>query len=101
MKIKSFVTLSLLFALSFSIVHEYVFAFYDTHHCNVGEFVSELDSSGDHGDICDIHFEYHHVFVLPQEHIFVQETQSFLKPVIYKESYKFLANLDFMKPPIS
>lgn len=67
MNLKSIVILVLLFMMGFSIVHEYAFAFYDEDHCSAAEYVSELDAPGSHGDICDIHFEYHQAFLLPSQ----------------------------------
>ena len=56
MKIKSLVTLALLFVLSFSIVHEYVFASFESNHSSVIEYVAELEVPSEHHDHCDIHF---------------------------------------------
>ncbi len=57
-------SLLLVFAFSFSIAHEYVYTLIDEEHCTVQEYVHELSASSDHGDICDIHHQYHHLFVL-------------------------------------
>jgi len=98
---KIIITLALLFSFAFSTVHEFAFAFYDTNHCSVSEYVDELDSPSKHDDICDTHFEYHHAYLLPQTDIVLHKNSENSKPTFYKESYKFLANLDFIKPPIS
>jgi len=101
MKLKNITALILLVALSFSIVHEYSVVFYDKDHHNVAEYVLELSGPSSHGDICDIHFEYHQSFLLSQntkipdiEYISVVNTTD-------KESYSFKTNLDFFKPPIA
>lgn len=69
MKIKSIITLALLFSMSFSIVHEYAFAFYDEDHCNVSEYVYELQAPSSHGDICDVHFGYHATYILSSQYL--------------------------------
>lgn len=101
MKIKSMLPLILLFVMSFSLVHEYVFASYDNNHCSVSEYISELEVPSGHGDICDIHYEYHHAYLLPQYSILAQmnSTNSLLSQK--KESYIFQTNLKFFKPPIA
>ena len=112
MKIKSFITFSLLFAISFSIVHEYAFAFYDDEHCDTTEYVQEFqgpvahdidshESSAHEDDICDTHFEYHQAFLLLPDTALLQEhaLRSNLIPV--KETYQFQTNLKSIKPPIS
>ena len=59
------ITLALLFTMSFSVVHEYVFAFYDQNPCSVSEYVDEIQVPSAHGDICDLHFGYHVPYILP------------------------------------
>ena len=66
MKLKSITALVLLLALSFSVVHEYSVVFYDKDHHDAAEYVLELSKPSAHGDICDIHFEYHQSFLLSQ-----------------------------------
>ncbi len=111
MKIKSFITFSLLLAVSFSIVHEYAFAFYDDQHCNTAEYVQELqgpvtleagphESSGHTEDICDIHFEYHQAFLLLPVSSFFQDHDLRSPVVLTKETYLFQTHLKSIKPPI-
>jgi hypothetical protein len=111
MKIKSFVTFSLLLAISFSIVHEYAFAFYD-EHCNVTAYVEELQGSavcttvtGEScicdDDMCDIHFEYHQAFLLLSESALFQVYNLRSDIILTKESYQFQTHLKFIKPPIA
>lgn len=98
---KVLISLALLFSFSFSMVHEYAFAFYDTDHCNVSEYVEELSTPSEHGDICDIHFEYHHTFILTP-YISLQDRNLIrLKQISMNESYSFKTSLKFTKPPIS
>ena len=112
MKTKSFITFSLLFALSFTMVHEYVFAFYDNNHCDIKEYVQELQGSvtnhtASHqesvheDDICDIHFEYHQAFVL-LHHLPLPQSHDLRSNIILtKETYQFHTYLKFIKPPIA
>ena len=101
MKIKSFVSLSLLFALSFSIVHEFAFASFHDDHCDsVAEYVHEVQNPSDHGDICDTHFEYHQAYLMPQHTLLPMHHSHANNKKLHKESYNFHINLDFLKPPI-
>jgi len=101
MKTKKFVTLILLFALSFSVVHEYAFAFYDTNHCSTAEYIAELEVPQDHGDICDIHFEYHQSFLLTQDAQLPLYTLSSSQELFEHQNYNFQTQLEFFKPPIA
>jgi len=98
---KIIITLALLFSFAFSTVHEFAFAFYDEDHCSASEYAQEIESPSKHHDICDTHFEYHHAYLLPQTQIHLHKYNKNTKPTFYKESYKFLAHLDYIKPPIS
>jgi len=112
MTIKNFITLCLLFAISFSVVHEYAFAFYDNDHCTTSEYVQELQGPTTHSqdahalsaepeDICDIHFEYHQAFLLLPESSLFQDHDLRSNIVLTKETYPFQTNLKFIKPPIA
>jgi len=91
----------LLFALSFSIVHEYAFAFYDTDHCSTTEYVAELDAPQDHGDICDIHFAYHQACLHYQDTQLPLYTLSSSQELFEHQNYNFQTQLEFFKPPIA
>ena len=101
MKLKNIITLSILLALSFSIMHEFTFAKYDKEHCSVSEYISELKAPNNCGDICDIHFEYHQAYMFPPEKISIQNIDKTSEKKLHKESYKFLENSDLIKPPIA
>ncbi|MFT5659904.1 MAG: hypothetical protein ACI9TV_000537 [Sulfurimonas sp.] len=101
MKTKSFVTFALLFVLSFSIAHEYVFALFDDDHASVIEYVAELEAPSDHGDICDAHFEYHQSFVLTENLVLSKLEYRFLSKTLVTESYNFKTYSNFLKPPIA
>ena len=75
MNIKKIWTLLLLLAMSFSIVHAYAFSAIEAdHHGSVHEYIQELSVPTDHGDICDIHFEYHVSYLLPEYFILPDHT---------------------------
>ncbi len=101
MKIKSFVTFALLFVLSFSIVHEYVFASFESEHSSVSEYIAELEVPSEHNDHCDIHFEYHQSFLLAEDITLPKIEHNSFKIVTDKESYQFQIHTDFLKPPIA
>ncbi|NOR58814.1 MAG: hypothetical protein GQ474_09870 [Sulfurimonas sp.] len=101
MRLKSLTTLALLFVISFSIVHEYVYAAYDDDHCSAMEYVCEFDSPQSHEDLCDIHFEYHQSYLLSQNLVLPDVDFKSGLNKIDKETYNFKTNLEFYKPPIS
>jgi len=101
MKRKSFITFALLFVLGFSVIHEYAFTLFDDDHCTASEFVAELDAPQDHGDICDIHFEYHQAFLLSPN---FELTCVHFDPSVNEinhETYTKITPQDFSKPPIT
>jgi len=100
MKINSLVTLALLFVLSFSIAHEYVFAYFESDHSSVVEYVAELEVPSEHKDLCSIHFEYHQSFLLAEDITLSKLEHNSFKIAIDKESYNFQIYLNFLKPPI-
>jgi len=97
---KRTVALVLLFVMSFSIAHEYAFTYLDNEHCSINEYVEELSAPSAHHDICDTHFEYHQLFVLPQENILLEKPDLSLVAIISSESYTFETTLSVIKPPI-
>lgn len=111
-KIKPFIIFSLLFAMGFSIVHEYAFAFYDDEHCNTTEYVEEFQGpiahdtnshelSAHEDDICDIHFEYHQAFLLLPDTTLLHNYDLRSNIALTKETYQFQTSLKFIKPPIA
>ncbi len=95
-------TLLLLLSMSFSVVHAYAFSAIQDDHCSsVHEYVQELSTPIDHGDLCDIHFEYHVSYLLPEyfmlptltgltdtlpdvnERIAIDKTTSLFRPPIF------------------
>lgn len=101
MKYQSITTLVLLFALSFSVVHEYAFALYDNEHCTITEYVHELSAPTSHGDICDIHFEYHQSFLLSKNTPVPLFEYLALVQKTGNESYSVYIPTSLFKPPIA
>ncbi|MDA3907742.1 MAG: hypothetical protein PF437_01510 [Sulfurimonas sp.] len=101
MRLRSLTTLALLFVISFSIVHEYVYAAYDDEHCNAIEYISEFDSPQSHEDLCDIHFEYHQSILLSQNLVLPEVDFKPTTNKIYKETYNFKTHINLYKPPTS
>jgi|SaaInlStandDraft_4_1057021.scaffolds.fasta_scaffold139911_1 hypothetical protein len=100
MKCKSLITISLLFVLSFSIVHEYIFASMHAAHGDMIEYVNEFKNPTAHGDICDAHSEYHQAFVLEQVDFLANIHAPRTLNTGDHNHYQFYTNLEFFKPPI-
>jgi len=64
MILKKFVTLVLLLSVSFQILHAFAFVEIEKNVCTVEEYTQELSEPTNYGDVCDIHFEYHHSYIL-------------------------------------
>ena len=101
MKKRGLITFVLLFVLGFSIIHEYAFTLLDSDHCTTSEFIAELDAPQNHGDICDIHFEYHQSFLLSSNFELTSVEFSSLSNEINHETYTKTTSQDFIKPPIT
>ena len=95
------ITLALLFSFAFSTVHEYAFAFYDESHCDVAEFVSEMNAPSEHNDICDTHFEYHHTYILSSKRVVITQININDKPFSLQNTYSSSNPLDLVIPPTS
>lgn len=101
MKTKSIATLALLFVMSFSVVHEFAFAYFDDGHCSASEYISEIEAPTDHGDICDTHYEYHTAYVLPQVYAEFNPVQIRYNRISQSDSYLFKTYSKTIKPPIA
>ena len=98
---KNILTLLLLASFAFSSVHELAFTLYDEDHCSVQEYVSEIQTPSHHGDICDIHFEFHQAFLLPETALLLNKVLPYDDNFIVYHDYFFQAQLQFLKPPIA
>jgi len=99
MKLKNISTFILLFILSFSVFHEIEFAVYDKKPCDVVEYISEFAAPTNCGDICDIHYEYHHNYILPQYNFLSQINSTNFFTLPKDDIYHFKTYLKTIKPP--
>ena len=81
-------------------MHEFVFTEYDTEHCSTTEYVQELNAPTHHGDICDIHFEYHQTYIVADNNVTLPNIQKPSELILEKRTYNFLTTLNFIIPPI-
>ena len=103
MKIRKLVSTLLLLSMSFSILHAYTISFFEENHHNVHEYVQEFSKLSSHdeiGEICDIHYEFHIVYLPPEPMQFHTQTLPDKLSVAYHLSYQFQTIDDFLKPPI-
>ncbi|MCK9491012.1 MAG: hypothetical protein M0Q24_02895 [Sulfurimonas sp.] len=98
---KKLITLSLLFVIGFSILHEYVYVALEDDHCTVVEYISEFDTPQPHGDLCSIHFEYHQSYLLSKKVMLQNIDYKVTANKTDKEIYNFKTHLEFYKPPIA
>lgn len=101
MILKGLITFSILFAISFSITHEFTFTLLDEEKCTVTQFVNELNAPTGVDDLCDIHHEYHEALMFPQTNISIQKLNKISELVLHHENYNFLINLNIVIPPIA
>jgi len=93
-------TFSILLALSFSVLHEFVIVEYDENHCSIHEFVHEVNAPSHTGDICDIHFEFHQVYLAPQHHFALNQTAKMSNIIADNECYNSFIPQKTIIPPI-
>jgi len=102
MKSKSILTLALLFVLSFSVFHGFVFASHDdNHHHKVTEYINEFNSHSSHDTTCDIHVEYHQSYKIKKKTTIPNIEYISLASLVLKESYNFKTSLELFRPPIA
>ena len=99
MKAKKTILGLLLLAFSVSIVHEYIFTILDRDKCSVVEYVHEHDKPSQKGNICDIHYEYHHSFIVPQQKLVFKLPHISFKPSFLPKGYISQILFDHFKPP--
>ena len=93
----------LLMAMSFSSLHAYAISFLDEDHCSVSEYVQEIETanlSEFSGDVCDVHHEFHTLFLLPEAAVLLTEHQNIPTEISPAESYTFYFQNNFLQPPI-
>ena len=101
MKLNRLITFFLLFTLSFSVMHEFVLVQFDENQCNVNEFVQEINAPINSGDICDTHFEFHQVYLMPQNYFTLKMADKALSIKRKKENYTSFIPQTIIIPPIA
>jgi hypothetical protein len=101
MQFKNINILVLLFVISFSVFHEIEFAMQDKEPCDVVEYVSEFNAPTDCGDVCEIHYEYHHPYLVPSYDTVVYLNTDKLYNIPQNTSYSFKTHSKTIKPPIA
>ncbi len=103
MNSRKIISTLLLIAISFSTLHAFTISLLDDDHCNVSEYIQEIEQASSDtfsGDICDIHHEFHVLFLLPDIPNPVQNTQSVVTEISAAESYTFYLQNNVLQPPI-
>lgn len=100
MKEKKLVLLVLLLVMSFSLVHEFAFAYFDDDHCTTSEYIAELEGPTEHGDICDVHYEHHITYILTSIDIKFDSIHKSINKHSENTSYLFKTYSKTIKPPI-
>ena len=103
MNSRKLITLVLLLAMSFSTLHAFTITLLDDEHCNVSEYVQEIEQASSDtfsGDVCDIHHEFHIPFLLPEPTPMSQSRQAVNTKTSMTESYTFYLQNTILQPPI-
>ena len=90
-------------AMSFSTLHAFTISLLDDDHCNVSEYVQEIEQASSDtfsGDICDIHHEFHVLFLLPDPQVTTHTLQNITAEIATAESYTFYLQNNVLQPPI-
>ena len=90
-------------AMSFSTLHAFTISLLDDEHCNVSEYVQEIEQASSDtfsGDICDIHHEFHLLFLLPEPIVTAETLQRISTKIATAESYTFYLQNNVLQPPI-
>ncbi len=100
---RKLISIFLLMAISFSTLHAFTINLLDDDHCNVSEYIQEIEQASSdtfNGDICNIHHEFHVLFLLPDILKTVYYTQSEVTEISAAESYTFYLQNNVLQPPI-
>ena len=104
MKIRKLISIFLLMAMSFSTLHAFTIALLDDEHCNVTEYVQEIEQAYSDtwsGDVCDIHHGFHLLFLLPEPRVTITNVQNISTEIAAAESYTFYLQNTVIQPPIT
>ena len=104
MNIQKTISIVLLIAMSFSSLHAYAITLLDEDHCSVSEYVQEIQQaslSESSGDVCDVHHEFHVLYLLPETSACVDDVSSIDTEISASETYTFYLQDNVLQPPIS
>jgi hypothetical protein len=74
---------------------------HDEHEHHSHAYISEIEQPASCGDICDFHFVFHQVFLVPHSMTLYHDKEARIVPVSRENNYFFHPYLEFYKPPIS
>ncbi|MBA1433264.1 MAG: hypothetical protein FAF04_06695 [Epsilonproteobacteria bacterium] len=97
-------TLFLLLAMSFSIGHAYVIEAFDTHPCQVSEYVHEIGdttASATGEDICHLDHFFHIATILSEANFLFSRKSFAQQPHSNTKRYEYNSYNNFLKPPIN
>jgi len=103
MNFQKMISIVLLMAMSFSSLHAYAITLLDEDHCSVSEYVQEIEQASSDtfsGDVCDIHHEFHVLFLLPDPLVTTGTVQNISTEIATAESYTFYLQNNVLQPPI-
>jgi hypothetical protein len=102
MKAKNRITFLLLFIMSLYVTHGLFFAdHYDEHEHHVTEYMQELQAPSSCDNVCDYHFVFHQLFILPHTAYLHNGIEINLSPTHKIKSYFYESIIKLYKPPIS
>ncbi|MEK6658612.1 MAG: hypothetical protein AABY36_02895 [Campylobacterota bacterium] len=104
MNSKKIWSLLLLFAMSFSMLHDYTFAVLDGNHCSANKCISELSSASSTqttDTLCKIHIEYHTAYLFLEKSAYIPIIQKRDDFFAYNKMFLSLDYFSFFKPPIA
>jgi len=103
MKNRKLITALLLMAMSFSMLHAFAISFLEEDHHTVHEYVQEFSEPSldeEIGEVCDIHHEFHMLYLLPEPTPFQTDVLPNRSLCNHPLSYQFQMMDNFLKPPI-
>ncbi|MDD5372512.1 MAG: hypothetical protein PHO62_03675 [Sulfurimonas sp.] len=94
--------LLLLFAMSFSVLHDYTFAVLDNHCSSACTSKASFEASNETTDtLCKIHTEYHTPYLFLEKSAYIPIIQKRDDFFTYNEMFLSLDYFSFFKPPIA
>ena len=100
MSSKKIWSLLLLFALSFSILHDYTFSFVDTKHSIDTSCMIDIHLDKKTDTICEIHHGYHSMYLFLETASQLPISQKLQSFFVYTNKLFSLSIFNFLKPPI-